>query len=333
MDRGDPKISVIIPVYQVETYLDACIRSVTGQTYTNLEILLADDGSPDGCGAICDRWAEADPRIRVLHLAHGGLSAARNAALAAASGELIAFADSDDLMRPDMIAALYRLLTENRADMAICDLSMIDAEGRPLKNGRDFFTQEEIAVAPYSLLERYDRIRGLNYVHPKLYRRNVLAGIAFPEGRMFEDMAVMHRILYGCSRVAVTPRKLYEYRVRPGSIVSSGVSVRHLDKVEALYGRVLFYEEKGLADLLPEASRSVLAAYQDLVNQGLTVRTEAEKARLREIRAMVWACYVRHVRRRLPVQGFLMAVLPRSCGMLRALRSGFRKGKAGSRRP
>ena len=98
-----PTVSVIIPVYKVERYLDACVESVIGQTYTDLEILLVDDGSPDCCPAMCDAWAEKDPRIRVIHRKNGGLSAARNTGIEAASGEFLIFTDSDDRMEPDAV--------------------------------------------------------------------------------------------------------------------------------------------------------------------------------------------------------------------------------------
>ena len=98
-----PTVSVIIPVYKVERYLDACVESVIGQTYTDLEILLVDDGSPDCCPAMCDAWAEKDPRIRVIHRKNGGLSAARNTGIEAASGTFLIFTDSDDRMEPDAV--------------------------------------------------------------------------------------------------------------------------------------------------------------------------------------------------------------------------------------
>ena len=113
-------ISVIIPVYRTELYLDKCISSVVNQTYTDLEIILVDDGSPDACPAICDAWAAMDKRIRVIHQKNGGGGAARNTGLDAANGELVAFVDSDDYLSPDMYAHLYRLL-ESGADVAECD--------------------------------------------------------------------------------------------------------------------------------------------------------------------------------------------------------------------
>ena len=118
--NSQPKISVIVPVYQVEETLDKCVESIIGQTYKNLEIILVDDGSPDNCPAICDSWAEKDSRIRVIHKENGGLCSARNAGMDIAAGDYLGFVDSDDCIEPDM----YQLLVENaastQADISRC---------------------------------------------------------------------------------------------------------------------------------------------------------------------------------------------------------------------
>ena len=116
-------ISIIVPVYQVEPYLNRCVRSLLEQTYTDLEIILVDDGSPDGCPALCDAWAGKDARVRVIHKPNGGLSDARNAGLTAASGEEIAFVDSDDWVDPDMLERLHNQMEETGADLAACGVT------------------------------------------------------------------------------------------------------------------------------------------------------------------------------------------------------------------
>ena len=118
-------ISIVVPVYKVEPYLDKCISSIVNQTYKNLEIILVDDGSPDNCPAMCDAWAEKDNRIRVIHKPNGGLSDARNAGMYVATGELMAFVDSDDWIAPDMYEQLYRRLTEDGSDIAACGVQMV----------------------------------------------------------------------------------------------------------------------------------------------------------------------------------------------------------------
>ena len=123
-------ISVIIPVYKVEKYLDECLASVTGQTYRNLEIILVDDGSPDRCGEICDQWANKDNRIRVIHKQNGGLADARNAGIDVATGDYISFVDSDDYVDEDFLEGLYSALKKFNTKLAICNMTTFDENGK-----------------------------------------------------------------------------------------------------------------------------------------------------------------------------------------------------------
>ena len=124
-------ISVIVPVFKVDPYLDRCVESIVNQTYRNLEIILVDDGSPDSCGAMCDAWAEKDRRIKVIHKKNGGLSDARNAGLDIATGTLIGFVDSDDFIRSDMYLLLMERLMEDGSDIAACGVEMVFEDGTP----------------------------------------------------------------------------------------------------------------------------------------------------------------------------------------------------------
>ena len=126
-------VSVIVPVYKVEPYLDRCVASILAQTYPNLEVILVDDGSPDNCPAFCDAWAQRDARIRVIHKKNGGQSTARNAGLDAARGEWIAFVDSDDTITPDYCAKLYAAVQQTGAQIAACNYRQVDESGQPLK--------------------------------------------------------------------------------------------------------------------------------------------------------------------------------------------------------
>lgn len=120
--NSQPKISVIVPVYKVENFLDRCVESIVGQTYENLEIILVDDGSPDNCPAMCDKWAEKDGRIKVIHKENGGVSSARNAALDIVSGDYICFVDSDDWIDPGMYEFLYKNSQKYDADISCCGI-------------------------------------------------------------------------------------------------------------------------------------------------------------------------------------------------------------------
>ena len=148
-----PTVTVIIPVYKVERYLDACVESVVRQSYADLEILLVDDGSPDRCPALCDAWAEKDPRIKVIHRENGGLSAARNSGIDAAMGEFLLFVDSDDLLEPDAVRRAVDAQRQQDADLVIFNLTYVDEANRPLPQP-DFsgFTDEildEDGVEPH----------------------------------------------------------------------------------------------------------------------------------------------------------------------------------------
>ena len=126
-----PLLSIIVPVYKVENYLPKCIDSILAQTFTDFELILVDDGSPDNCPALCDAAAEKDARVRVIHQKNGGLSAARNAGLDAARGAWIGFVDSDDYIAPEMYEVLYQAVQSTGADLALCDYAEVDEAGKP----------------------------------------------------------------------------------------------------------------------------------------------------------------------------------------------------------
>ena len=165
------KVSVIVPVYRVEPYLDKCVSSIVNQTYKNLEIILVDDGSPDNCPAMCDAWAEKDSRIRVIHQNNQGGGAARNAGLDIASGNLIAFVDSDDYIAPDMYAHLYELM-EQGADIAECGYVEVVGDNAVFACGYETcsYTVQE-AMAEH-IQDRVFR----QLIWNKLYRRQVVDG-------------------------------------------------------------------------------------------------------------------------------------------------------------
>ena len=164
-------ISVIVPVYNVEKYLDKCIQSIVDQTYTNLEIILVDDGSPDNSGAICDEWAEKDNRIKVIHKANGGLSDARNAGLDIATGEYIAFVDSDDYIELDFYDKLYNVIKATNCDISICNLRKVYENNNVSVNNCDTFeiTEYSTTEAMSALID--DKIRQV--VWNKLYKADI----------------------------------------------------------------------------------------------------------------------------------------------------------------
>lgn len=246
-------ISVIIPVYGVERYLERCVDSVLAQTYTDLEIILVDDGSPDGCPALCDAYGAWDSRVRVLHQPNGGLSAARNAGLDAAGGVYIGFVDSDDYIAPDMYEKLYGALTESGADMSLCGYRYVDEAGgttrtlpplpRAVMRPEEIFRQMEPPAGEWRYVTAVNR----------LYRRELFEGLRFRPGKLYEDEFLTPHLLARCARVAVLPDEPYFYVQHTGSIMNAPVTIRRLDAVEAYMERYDFYRARGLNDLAAAA--------------------------------------------------------------------------------
>ena len=245
--RAEELISIVIPVYKVEKYLNKCVQSVVNQTYQNIEIILVDDGSPDLCPKICDDWEKKDSRIRVIHKKNGGLSDARNVGVRASKGQFIGFVDSDDYIEETMYEELYRAIKSANAEVAICDYEAITEEGIVLKS------ESPIKYEMFSKIEAEEKLIGAGqwyYVTAwnKLYSRYILEEIEFPVGKIHEDEFVVHEVFWKCNRIVSIDRKLYKYVQRAGSITSGANGIRSLDMVEAFCERLLFYREHELRE-------------------------------------------------------------------------------------
>ena len=225
-----PLLSIIVPVYDVENYLQKCIDSILAQTFTDFELILVEDGSPDNCPALCDAAAAKDARIRVLHQKNGGLSAARNAGLDAARGEWIGFVDSDDYIAPEMYEAMYQAAQNTGADLALCDYAEVDEAGVPCQSmhvrlgKKDFTGRELLKNATDSMIQP---------AWNKLYRRAVFAQLRYPEGKLNEDLFLIPKICLQIQKAVVVPKALYYYVQRGGSIMNGSKTLRHFDAAEA----------------------------------------------------------------------------------------------------
>lgn len=233
-------ISVIVPVYRVEAYLDRCVRSILEQTYTNLEIILVDDGSPDRCPQMCDAWARQDQRIRVIHKANGGLSDARNAGMASATGKYIAFVDSDDWIEADMYRMLYDKMMEYDSDISACGVEMVFEDGsaaqKLTQNGSCVLEAQEAmqAVIEESWIQAP--------VWYKLYKAELIGSIPFPVGKYHEDVFWTYQAVGKAKRVVVFDQIGYHYTQRSGSIMGTGYSLKRLDALEAKMQRIQFVQ-------------------------------------------------------------------------------------------
>ena len=225
------KISVIVPVYKVEPFLDRCVQSIVNQSYSNLEIILVDDGSPDKCPAMCAAWVKKDSRIKVIHKENGGLSDARNVGMSIATGELMGFVDSDDWIAPNMYQNLYDLMVKDNSDIAACGIKMIWEDKTPsrilTKSGCCVLNREEAmrAIIEESWLKQP--------VWYKLYKTALIRDIHFPVGKYHEDVFWSYQAIARAERVSVSDHVGYFYVQRSGSIMGEGYSLKRLDAVEA----------------------------------------------------------------------------------------------------
>ena len=232
-------ISVIVPVYQVENYLNQCIESIIEQTYTNLEIILIDDGSNDNCPQICDDWSIKDKRIKVIHKKNGGLSDARNVGLDIAKGKYIAFIDSDDWVDSRYIELLYNSLIKSEADISACSIQKVyDADSVDPYN----LNPKLQLVTPKEAIKDilYDR-RFKTVAWNKLYSKEILSGERFIVGRIHEDEFFSYKVFDKAQKLVFVDASLYKYRQRSGSIMSSP-SLKHLDLLDAYLNRIKFLE-------------------------------------------------------------------------------------------
>lgn len=219
-------ISVIVPIYKVEQWLEDCVDSILAQSYENLEVILVDDGSPDESGRICDRYALKDERVRVVHKENGGLSDARNAGLEIARGSYYYFVDSDDILPDNSIETMYRLLQEHGAQMVIGGFERFRDESKEV-----FFSTEEEGLWTHV----YDREGAFRDFYRDgcqawavLYQRSIHENIRFPKGEINEDEAIVFSILENCDTVVVTNRVVYSYRCREESITTASFSKKKL---------------------------------------------------------------------------------------------------------
>ena len=224
MENNLPLVSVIIPVYKTEKYLEKCVRSVVGQTYQNLEIILVDDGSPDRCPEICDDFAKSDKRVKVIHKENGGLSDARNKGMTISNGDYLFFIDSDDYVADNAIELLLSLSMRSNADIVCGDYYSINENDKIIDSGigyRNTILSSDEAI-DYFLLRNWG-------AWGKLYRSEIQKSIEFPFGKIHEDEAIMLQILSKCKTIALTSEKIYFYLQRADSITSAAYSKKKMD--------------------------------------------------------------------------------------------------------
>lgn len=238
-----PLVSIIIPVYKVEQYLRTCIESVLEQTYTNWELILVDDGSPDKCGEICDEYAKIDHRIKVIHKDNGGLSSARNAALdMPPKGVFITFLDSDDFWHPDYLNTMVELQQKNAADIVQCEFVRGSSTTFPLLN-------KEVKIDVLNNHDVFLREKANIIMCGKSFNKSLFDGIRMPVGLYNEDDWTAWKLYYRAKTIVVTNQALYYYTINPSSIMGQLGKKPDLRYMNAYNERIGFFVGTGEKDL------------------------------------------------------------------------------------
>lgn len=226
-------ISIIIPVYQVEKYLRKCIESVLGQSYSDLEIILIDDGSMDACPEICEEYAKRDSRIKVIHQENRGLAAARNTGLDNRTGDYVAFVDSDDYIDRDYILTLYEMICRTNSSIAACGWEDIQERiGSIRKIDSADITQTRIFEGEESIRELLAQTKMDVSVWAKLYRAEIFHTLRFPEGILYEDFAIMFDVFEQAKRVCYNPYRGYCYLQRADGIMLRKFTMKKMDLID-----------------------------------------------------------------------------------------------------
>lgn len=266
-----PEISIIVPVYKVEQYLDKCVKSILAQTFQDFELILVDDGSPDRSGEMCDEYAKADQRITVIHQENGGLSAARNTGIEVAKGRYIGFVDSDDYIAEDMYELLYTNLKREDADLSICGIFDLYAGKTPVKKEAKYIVTDRFDATKIIFEGKLVSVNAYN----KLYKKEIFTEVRYPIGRITEDAAVILDVLECTTKVVIDTQQKYYYFHRENSITSDSFSKKDFDTIEAWENnekRIL----KNYPDLEYVAHTRVCWAYFTVLDKMMNSHLDAE---------------------------------------------------------
>jgi glycosyltransferase involved in cell wall biosynthesis len=278
------KISVIVPVYQCEEFLPACIESILRQTYQDLEVILVDDGSPDGAGTICDDYAAKDTRIRVIHQANQGVSAARNVGLDMASGDLIAFVDSDDTVEPDMYDLMVKIIQDYEADIAHCGYRKVHFDGSTKEVlGTGVLLVQDAWEASECLLKGKYFTGGL---WTKIYRKQLFEGIRFdPELKINEDVWLNVQIFRNARKLVFwdVPKYFYYERAQSATRVTNRLKIKR-DCVEAARRMLELYKNTPLENA---CAVKLHYALLDLYREGLLCDYSGERNARKDIHRQI----------------------------------------------
>lgn len=263
------KISIIVAIYNIEKYVEECIKSIISQSYKNLQIILVDDGSTDNSAKICDKYAKIDNRIKVIHKENGGLSSARNEGLKASSGEYISFVDGDDYLFPTFYQDLYNLINKYEADISECQFLRINENDiKKAKNIIEEYNNSiEIKEEVYDNNKALDLLYGARLnpyvkkvvVWNKLYKKEILQGIYFPVGKLHEDEYTTFKILDKCKKIVSTNKCLHGYIQTNNSIMRREIKAKRVeDNLDAYIQGSKYFENEGKKNIEMKCRRRYL---------------------------------------------------------------------------
>ena len=273
------KVSIIIPVYNVEAYLSQCVDSVLEQTHQNLQIILVDDGSTDGSGGICDWYAAKDSRVTVIHKENGGLSSARNAGLPEVSGDYVFYLDSDDYLDHDAVAGLLEAQRASGAEVVVGSY-LYTYEDREDVDSCSFL--QDVTLSTWDAMEALAGGKLQNFAWGKLIRADIAKKHLFPEGKLFEDTFWTHHVFHECSSVCVLPRSIIHYRQRSSSI-SYSYTIKRLDVLEGWSERLRFFEES-YPELVPVYLKQLVSSILGIAWLTLTRMKKNRAAAFKKLR-------------------------------------------------
>ena len=236
-------ISIIIPIYNAEKYLDQCVESIINQTYKELEIILIEDGSPDNSGLICDKWRKKDARIKVFHVDNGGSAKARNIGLCHATGKYVGFVDADDFLMPNMYETLYGLAINSGAEIIECGYYRVKSDA--IYNNMNYLEEKKTIYTfntTEALLENVRDTMVQQVVWNKLYLKKIIGNIFFTEGKYIDDEFWTYKIIGSAKKIVSTSEKLYFYRQQESSVMHQNFSLRHMDTLDAKLQRLKYLE-------------------------------------------------------------------------------------------
>lgn len=252
MAKKQPKVSIIVPVFNVESYLEKCINSILLQIYQNIQIILVNDGSTDSSGKMCDDFALAHKNIKVVHTKNQGLSAARNTGLSFADGEFVCFVDSDDWIEPNMIEVLVEI-AENGSNISICSFF------EDYDDSTTTILLPNQTISSEQAFERFADDNGFAWVVAwnKLFKRELFKDVEFPVGKIHEDQFVIHRLFGKAKTISTTSTPLYHHINRADNISNGSKISRHFDDIDAVFERVAYFEKNNLSHFVASAELQV----------------------------------------------------------------------------